>query len=646
MIHNGKELDDDVKSIRKINYEAFIHSCGFTNQNGTYTIYNPDNIIDVMKNKLNQLSTFGNIMLSDSCKKISTFKGGYVSYGLGMSDNFFELVFKDLNYSKEELKKIFEGYRLKKKYVNLDDSLVYLDDEGYQIYKLVNDLNITDVEADKPIAVPFFQMYKLSVFDKLIENNDVFNKFYEDFCNYHNEQNLGVEFRKILRDYQIKGFNWLSVLYKYKLGGILADDMGLGKTVEVISMLSTINNTKPILIVCPTSLVLNWKSEFDKFLPSRNVKIISGPSNIRYEEINKISNTDIVIASYESVRIDIDVFSSYDYEIIIADEAQYMKNPQAYKTMAMKRLKADSCFALTGTPIENNVVDLWSIFDFVLPGYLPSKKDFLGMYSNSNVDLANLAKQISPFILRREKQDVLILPPKIENKVYAYLEGKQLKAYEAYLYDVQTKLKEENYALPYVLKTLIRLREFMCEPRLFIENYDGPNAKLDTLMEIINESIMDEHRILLFSSFPSVFKYITQRLEKENIVYDILDGKTPKEERLEKVNRFNEDSKIKVFLISLKVGGSGLNLTGADMVIHYDPWWNAAATNQATDRAYRFGQTKEVHVVKLIVKDTIEEKILQLQKQKTELYDNVINESSLIKHLTKDEIIDLFGGKR
>lgn len=643
--NNDKEIKFSLSPLKLVNYENYLTGLGFIADESDYFTNNKEKIADFILTNVNKLRDFGNVYFLESCNKIQKFKGFKVNYRLNLDSSFFDLVFQDLSYSKEELNAIFKGYELKEKYVmDSNGNLILLDEDGYNIYKMFKELNLDPLNLKEDNKLPFYELYKLNAFRNLLNNASEFDKFIDDFNNYSNEEKLSTNLKGILRDYQIKGFNWLSVLYKYGLGGILADDMGLGKTIEIIALIDTIKNEKPILIVCPTSLVFNWESEFQRFLPNRKPKIINGSALERANQINDIKNTDIIIASYESVRIDIEKFANINYELLIADEAQYLKNPQAYKTIAMKKLNSRAIFALSGTPIENNILDLWSIFDFILPGFLSTKKDFLSLYSNSKMDLISLSKQIAPFILRREKQRVLFLPPKIENNVYAYLEGKQLTCYEAYLANVQQKLKEENYAIPYVLKTLIELREFMCEPRLFINNYEGENAKLNTLMEIVNESVNDNHRILIFSSFPSVFKYIIPKLEASGITYDVLDGKTPKDERVSKVNDFNQSDKTKVFLISLKVGGSGLNLPGADMVIHYDPWWNIAATNQATDRAYRFGQTKEVHVIKLIVKNTIEEKILALQQKKAKLSEDVISDSGFIKELSKEEIIDLFGG--
>lgn len=643
---DGNVLVLSVDPIKLVNYQQMLETFGFESVNGKYILNDEEKIVDILSEHLGDFSHYGELYVDESCKKVSKFRSTSFDYRFSLDTSFFELVFQDLTYSKEELSEIFSGYKLKKKYVKLaDGNLVSLDDEGYDLYKLFQDFDLLEKDLKKEIQIPFYQFYKLSAFKRLMKKTTLFDTFYEEFISYSNEKKLKEEWHGILRDYQIKGFNWLSVLYKYNLGGILADDMGLGKTIEIIAFLSAIDIKKPVLIVSPTSLVLNWQSEFERFAPHLPIKVVVGSASDRKTQIDKIKDSDIILTSYESVRIGIEDFAAREYEVIIADEAQYLKNPSAYKTQAMKRLKSKCNFALTGTPIENNIMDLWSIFDFILPGYLPNKRDFLSIYSANTLDLQNLAKQVQPFILRREKQNVLSLPPKYENNVYAFLEGDQLRAYEAYLHNVQQELSDSDYSIPYVLRTLIRLREFMCEPRLFIDNYKGGNAKLDMLMEILDESIIDGHRVLLFSSFPSVFKYIIKELEKKEIAYDVLDGKTPKEVRLEKVNEFNQNEKIKVFLISLKVGGSGLNLHGADMVIHYDPWWNIAATNQATDRAYRFGQTKPVHVIKLIVKDSIEEKIMKLQEKKARLSSDIITDSALVKQLSKEELIDLFGGK-
>ena len=352
----------------------------------------------------------------------------------------------------------------------------------------------------------------------------------------------------------------------------------------------------------------------------------------------------ILITSYESIRMDIEKYEGLNFRTMIIDEAQFIKNPDALKTMAVKKIKADSKFALTGTPIENSLLDLWSIFDYALPGYLKGKSEFIKQYENftNPVLLAELNKKTSPFILRRLKGDVLDLEDKVENYSFSFMTDDERKLYDAYLAQARGELQNDDYKISHVLSLLTRLRELACEPRLFLEDVKVPNSKMDLLMEIIDEKSQEGHRMLIFSQFTSIFPFMQERLDQKGIKYLTLTGKTNPEERMELVNKYNNDSEIKVFLISLKAGGTGLNLTTADTVIHYDPWWNLAAMNQATDRAHRLGQKNIVHVIKMINKNTIEDKIVELQNRKKYLTDEVINDNDVIMHMTKDDIKELF----
>ena len=353
----------------------------------------------------------------------------------------------------------------------------------------------------------------------------------------------------------------------------------------------------------------------------------------------------IIIISYETLRIDIMKYKDYLYKLVVVDEAQFIKNPDALKTLAVKSLKSEINIALTGTPIENSLLDLWSIFDFVLPGYLGNKNKFISAYDGYmfNTDVLNdLNKRIMPFMLRRLKTDVLDLDEKIETITYSIMSKEERNIYDNYLLDAKKELVADNFKVSKVLSVLTRLRQIACEPRLFIDNIDIENSKMNLMMEIIREKISDDHKILVFSQFTSIFPYMEKYLQKEGINYLVLTGQTKSLDRALLVEEFNNNKDIKVFLISLKAGGTGLNLTSADTVIHYDPWWNNARMNQATDRCYRIGQEKVVHVIKMISKGTIEEKILDLQEKKKALFESVISEDEAIKKISIDDLKELF----
>ena len=434
--------------------------------------------------------------------------------------------------------------------------------------------------------------------------------------------------------------------------------MGLGKTIQVIAFLLSAKNEKgpgPSLIIVPTSLVFNWCAELDRFAPELTYATITGSKEERVKLIKESGGYDVLITSYPLIRRDIDEYSGICFRYCILDEAQHIKNPDSQNSRSAKLIRSENRFALTGTPMENNLTELWSIFDFALPGYLYSYKQFSAKYEGPAAGeegyevLRALSKQISPFTLRRLKKDVLDeLPEKIEHTLLAELTEEQKKVYMAYLQQIKGELEKEIEEKGYersqikILAGLTRLRQLCCHPGLFIENYEGESGKFQLLDEIIHEAVDSGHRILLFSQFTKMLQLIQTKLAADGLECFYLDGGTPAEERGYLVNSFNEGNS-KVFLLSLKAGGTGLNLTGADTVIHYDPWWNPAVEDQATDRTYRIGQKKSVHVMKLVAKGTIEEKILKLQEKKRELIDAVIQPGeTLLTKLTQQDLQALF----
>ena len=384
--------------------------------------------------------------------------------------------------------------------------------------------------------------------------------------------------------------------------------------------------------------------------------IISGNAEQREELIKTINDYDVIITSYDLLKRDIEQYKNYKFKYVIADEAQYVKNNNTKNAKALKELNSESRFALTGTPIENSLAELWSIFDFIMPGYLYTYKKFKDEFEtpiikeNDNEAMQRLQKIVAPFILRRIKRDVLKeLPDKTEQIMYSKMDEEQQKLYTSYLALAKVKMKQEIESNGFekskmkILSLITRLRQICCHPQLFLDDYKGESSKLNQCMEIIEGAIAAKHKILLFSGFTSMFDIITPELEKRGIEYSILTGQTKVDTRIEMVDEFNKDDNIKVFLISLKAGGTGLNLTGADMVIHYDPWWNLSAQNQATDRAYRIGQRNNVQVFKLISENSIEEKIQKLQDKKQDLTDSVIKSGeTFISRMSKDEILELF----
>lgn len=472
----------------------------------------------------------------------------------------------------------------------------------------------------------------------------------------------------VLRPYQKHGVAWMSFLRENGFGGILADEMGLGKTLQALAFLNSCkiqrekgregaqrpDEKKPHLIVCPTSLVFNWLAEAKKFTPQLKVLALHGPE--RHKLFSQIADSDLVVTSYALIRRDAEKYRDVEFDTVVLDEAQHIKNRQTQNAQAVKAVKSQQRLVLTGTPLENSVLDLWSIFDFLMPGYLGSAKDFRERYElpivkEKNVEVqARLARRLRPFLLRRLKRDVAAdLPEKLEQVAYCELTSDQRAVYqqviEASRKEVLDAVGAQGLAKSrmVVLTALLRLRQVCCDLRLLkLENVKPANAsgKLDLFAELLEEVIDGGHRVLVFSQFVGMLTLLKERLSKEGIEFCYLDGSTP--DRGKVVERFQTNATIPVFLISLKAGGVGLNLTGADTVVHFDPWWNPAVEDQATDRAHRIGQTKVVTSYKLIARDTVEEKILTLQQRKREIIAATIGgEEEFAAALSWEEIQEL-----
>jgi len=458
-----------------------------------------------------------------------------------------------------------------------------------------------------------------------------------------------------LRSYQKVGYRWLKSLDAYGFGGILADEMGLGKTIQVIALLldEKAENGGTSLVVCPASLVYNWENEFAQFAPELKIMTAAGNQAEREEMFAAYEKErpDVIITSYDLLKRDILWYHEKEFRFEIIDEAQYIKNSSTQAAKSVKAVPAKTRFALTGTPIENHLGELWSIFDFLMPGFLFTSQKFKRAFEMPIVRdqdpnaLVQLKKLTGPFILRRLKKDVLKeLPDKLETVLYSNMEGEQKDLYTAAAASLKEQLMEGtdgDYGKErmQILAELMRLRQICCEPSLCFDGYKGGSAKLDTCMELLLNGTSAGHKILLFSQFTSMLEIIAKRLKKEKIPFYLLTGSTPKRDRVQMASSFQKDD-VMVFLISLKAGGTGLNLTAADVVIHYDPWWNVAAQNQATDRAHRIGQENQVSVFKLITKHTIEENILKLQEMKRDLADTVVTEGTgALSSITREDLI-------
>ncbi|MCR4898612.1 MAG: DEAD/DEAH box helicase, partial [Acholeplasmatales bacterium] len=488
-------------------------------------------------------------------------------------------------------------------------------------------------------------LFKALAYDENINKDDYINNLINDIKNFKNNDLNIPNINAKLRDYQIDGLKWLNVLTKYNLGGILADDMGLGKTLEMISLFESNKDKKPILIICPKSLIFNWGSEISKFSPNTKCIKIYGSLNERHKIIKNIDNDEriIYITSYDSLRNDLELYKDILFNFLVLDEAQAIKNVNAIKSKNVKELNGIHKFALTGTPIENSVIDLWSIFDFILPKYLEDLNVFMAKYLNNKEYTKIISKKIAPFILRRTKKDVLNdLPEKYEHIISCDMSEKQRMIYDAHINDAKEKILNEEVfeMLPY----LTVLREICVDPSLIDLNYFDMSGKLSYLNEMLPKYIKDGHKILIFSSFVKGLERISKLLDELNIKYFVLTGQTPIEVRNKETNIFNNNDNIKVYLISLKAGGTGLNLVGADTVIHLDPWWNSSAENQATDRAHRIGQQRNVEVIKLISSDSIEERVIELQNIKKDIINELINnDEKSITSITMDDIKFILG---
>lgn len=548
-----------------------------------------------------------------------------------------------------EYREIFSSYKNNNRLYRMKNG-AYLDlkdKDIEQAFKLIDILNIYN-DFDN-MKIP---NNKAIYLEKLIEEEDLSfvngSKYVSNVVkkfdkvkskNYEVPKDLNAT----LRDYQVSGFEFFKTLSDYQFGGILADEMGLGKTIQTIAFLLS-NKDKKSIVITPTALIYNWKNELEKFAPTLKVGLLHAAKSERGKILDNIDNYDVILTTYTTYKNDIDKYKNINFDYCIIDEAQNIKNPDAIITKAIKNVNAKVRFALTGTPIENNLMELWSIFDFIMPGYLYNKSKFKSIFVNNDKNIIELKNLIKPFILRRTKKEVITeLPDKIEQKIIIDLEKEHKRAYKGYVNLITRKIKENNQDNITVFSYLTKLRQLCLSPELMVKNYQGKNSKLDVLINIINDS--SDEKILVFSQFTKVLEVIGKRLNEENISYSYLDGKTSAKDRVKLVEEFNTNNN-KVFLISLKAGGTGLNLTSANIVVHFDPWWNPAVEDQASDRAHRIGQKNVVNVIKLIAKGTAEERVINLQETKKELIEDVINgnldNSSTLKNLSKDDIIDLF----
>ncbi len=639
---------------------------GFYEDKKTFIIENPDEMYEFLDERIDELSKKYEVFTSKKIDNTNIIKKTSVNNNFSIGkDGIMSYSFSVDEINSEDLNDVFVALKQRKKYYKLKNNNVISLENNEELQQL-NDL-IVDLELNKDVisegssVIPKYQALYIDSLKKNkyknIKTNNLFDEFITNFKKYNNlDIILDKTDEKTLRDYQKEGVKWLTTIYKCDLGGILADEMGLGKSIQTIVFIKQVLKEKPdskIIIVVPTSLVYNWQKEFEKFGPKLKYVVVADNKKKRKEIFDRKDDYNIFITSYGLIRNDKDEYEDIDFELCIVDEAQNIKNYQATMTKEIKKIKAKCKIALTGTPLENNVTELWSIFDFIMPGYLSSILKFKEKYNVKDVTkedlehLKTLNYQIKPFILRRKKIDVVkSLPKKIENKIYIDLSGKQKMLYLKVLNDTKKEMDEMiqdggfQKSRMKILQLLTKLRQICIDPNVLYENYDGERVKIEELVRIVTENILNGHKILIFSSFKRILENVKEIFNKNNISYYMIDGSVKSKDRMNMVESFNNDD-INCFLITLKSGGTGLNLTGADTVIHLDIWWNPQVENQATDRAHRIGQTKTVSVIKLVTKGTIEERIIELQDKKKILSENLIegkSDSESLSSLTEKDI--------
>ena len=599
--------------------ESYLHTLGF--EEGTLS--EESRVLAFFKMDFARLKKLTNVYLSDRLKNKELNSIGKPVIRVTYQNNLVRVFLEKSEYTEKELEQIIAGLRKKRKYVLLDgDRIVDLDSDAARDFgETVKDFDMDPKDLYQKKTISMINAIKAFSHERSCRVDKYLRDMIEEIRSFKESEIPVPKLNAELRDYQTEGFRWLSILSKYGMGGILADDMGLGKTLQIIALIKSDRSRKPSLVICPKSLIFNWVSEFARFDGTTRVTAIYGTDTRRGELISAINPKEkaVYITSYDTLRNDIARYTE-EFHYVVLDEAQYIKNVNALKTKSVKELKAAHRFALTGTPIENSVVDLWSIFDFIMPGYFEELSRF------RDTEPAMIARKAGPFILRRVKEDVLEdLPPKYERILSADMSSEQRKLYDAMRQEARKALETGGKAFD-LLPYLTRLRQICVDPEMFVENYQGGSGKMDMLTSLIPEYLEAHHRILIFSQFVKALEALEKRLNGMGIATSFLSGATSARDRVEMMDSFNNGSGIDVFLISLKAGGTGLNLTGADTVIHLDPWWNVAAENQASDRTHRIGQTRNVEVIKLIAGDSIEQRVVELQDIKKEVIRQVISD--------------------
>ena len=629
--------------------------------------FSDDDLYDFLTLRLPERSRVAEIYTSDAFREIRVLPPPPVSVGVRMDTGLLRLDLDLGGLDPEELTALLDSYRRRKRYHRLrSGQFLSLDDPALLgLSRLSEGLGVTDRQLRRGhLTLPAF---RAPFVDRVLAESRGLAYTRDESCRKllnalrqveDNGFSPPASLETVLRPYQKTGFSWLRTMEECGFGGILADDMGLGKTVQMIALLLDARErgvTLPSLVVCPASLILNWESEIRRFAPALPVRTVMGDSAAREELLADIRPGEVVVTSYDLLKRDIALYEGKSFYYHVLDEAQIIKNHNTQNARAVKAIDSVQRFALTGTPVENRLSELWSIFDFLMPGFLFSYARFRERFERPAVRdgdeeaLTSLSRLCAPFLLRRLKKEVLReLPPKSETVLCVPMGETQHKTYVAAAMQMRQNLaarEADGRTRLQALTMLTRLRQICCDPALCYENYRGGSAKLESCLSLVKQAVETGHRVLLFSQFTSMLARIEERLRQEEIPTYTLQGSTPKEKRAALVAAFEREEGAPVFLISLKAGGTGLNLTAADVVIHYDPWWNLSVQNQATDRAHRIGQQRPVQVYKLIAKDTVEEKILHLQSSKQSLADAVVRaDGESLSFLSDEELLALIGG--
>lgn len=670
---SGRAMRDEVSEIRMGQKVAEYFEAYDENAHMMVLADREDRLYEFLTVSIEELRGLGEVYISDAIRSMQVHAAPGVTVGISLSGDLLEFTMgpgsleaaAGMPFTLEQLAEILSRYDRKRKYFRFKNGM-FVTVEGSDLEtlsKVRETLQLTEeeIKSGRVLLPKFRALYLDSELRENIGLHAVKDKNFKSLIRSmktieDNDFELPASLEGVLREYQKQGFLWIKTLRNNGFGGILADEMGLGKTLQVTAFLLSEQEEgeeRESLIVCPASLVYNWKAEMERFAPALDAEMIVGSAAERRELIGQERKGRILITSYDLLKRDSTVYEKKKFASQIIDEAQYIKNHATHAARAVKSVNAGFKLALTGTPIENRLSELWSIFDYLMPGFLYGYQRFRNelespIVQNYDADVTErLRKMITPFILRRLKRDVLKdLPEKLEENMVTKLTGEQDVLYKAHVQRIrmmlENKTEEElNAGRLQILAELTKLRQICCDPALLFEGYEGGAAKMELCMDILKNALDGGHKVLVFSQFTTMLARLQERLSENGIAYYSLTGSVPKESRAAMVEAFNKDH-VPVFCISLKAGGTGLNLTAADVVIHYDPWWNVSVQNQATDRAHRIGQKNIVNVYKLIAKDTIEEKIVKLQEKKSALAEEMLGgEEIKTATFSREELLEL-----